>query len=179
MEDIFLSGFCCWKFKQIAKFGFGRKNQLSPQCIYIAKSRNFQFWKPCTYLFIGNVFTLVPMAQATLVVMILQPHSIMARVICIPRQSWEFWPLLVLRCRQHSSPVMADVCLLMNRKKGGGCTSAECLSGKARNEANTMIVPVQEGCITAKFIDWWCQQLYQSSILKVLSYLLYPILCTW
>jgi hypothetical protein len=130
------------------------------------------------YIFIGNVFTLVPMAQATLVVMILQPHSIRARVTCIPRQSWEFWPLLVLRCRQHSSPVMADVCLLMNRKKGAACTSAECLSGKARNEVNTMIAPVQ-GCNTEKFIDWWCQQLYQSSTLKVLSYPLYPILCTW
>jgi len=30
----FLSEFCCWKFKQIAKIGFGRKNQLSPQCIH-------------------------------------------------------------------------------------------------------------------------------------------------
>jgi hypothetical protein len=27
VEDIdFFSGFCCWKFKQIAKIGFGRKN---------------------------------------------------------------------------------------------------------------------------------------------------------
>jgi hypothetical protein len=30
----FLSEFCCWKFKQIAKIGFGRKNQLSPQCVH-------------------------------------------------------------------------------------------------------------------------------------------------
>jgi hypothetical protein len=48
---------------------------------------------------------------------------------------------------------MADVCLLMNRKKGTACTSAECLSGKARTEVNTMIAPVQEGCITEKIID--------------------------
>jgi hypothetical protein len=41
-----------------------------------------------------------------------------------------------------------------------------------------MIAPVQEGFITEKIIDWWCQQLYQSSTLKVLSYLLNPILCT-
>jgi hypothetical protein len=31
---LFLSGFCCWKFKQIAKNGFGRKNQLSLQCVH-------------------------------------------------------------------------------------------------------------------------------------------------
>jgi hypothetical protein len=30
---LFLSGFCCYKLKQFAKFGFGRKNQLSPQCV--------------------------------------------------------------------------------------------------------------------------------------------------
>jgi len=30
----FLGEFCCWKFKQIAKIGFGRKNQLSPQCVH-------------------------------------------------------------------------------------------------------------------------------------------------
>jgi hypothetical protein len=30
----FSRGFCCWKFKQIAKIGFGRKNQLSPQCVH-------------------------------------------------------------------------------------------------------------------------------------------------
>jgi hypothetical protein len=35
-----LSGFCCWKFKKIAKIGFGRKNQLT------------------------HVFTLGPIAQA-------------------------------------------------------------------------------------------------------------------
>jgi hypothetical protein len=97
-----------------------KEKSVEPSMCSHAKSRNFQFWQLCTYLFIGNVFTLVPMAQATLVVMILQPHSIRARVTCVPRQSWEFWPLLVLRCRQHSSPVMADVCLLMNRKKGAG-----------------------------------------------------------
>ncbi len=37
MEDIdFFSGFCCWKFKQIAKkivFGI-KKNQLSHQCVF-------------------------------------------------------------------------------------------------------------------------------------------------
>jgi hypothetical protein len=38
-----LSGFCYWKFKQIVKIGFGKKNKLSPQCIHIAKFRNFQF----------------------------------------------------------------------------------------------------------------------------------------
>jgi hypothetical protein len=51
----FLSGFCCWKFKQFAKTGFGRKSQLSPQCVHICK------------FFIGNVFALGPMASATLV----------------------------------------------------------------------------------------------------------------
>jgi hypothetical protein len=30
-----LSGFCCWKFKQIAKIELGRKTQLSPQCVHI------------------------------------------------------------------------------------------------------------------------------------------------
>jgi len=30
----FWSGFCCWKFKQIAKIGFGRKNQLNLQCVH-------------------------------------------------------------------------------------------------------------------------------------------------
>jgi hypothetical protein len=30
----FLSGFFCWKFKQITKIRFGRKNQLSPQCVH-------------------------------------------------------------------------------------------------------------------------------------------------
>ncbi len=37
--------FCCWKFKQIGKIGFGRKNQLSPQHVHCAKFRNFQLWK--------------------------------------------------------------------------------------------------------------------------------------
>jgi hypothetical protein len=41
----FLSGFCCWKFKQIAKNGFGWKNQLRPQCVHIAQFTNSQFWK--------------------------------------------------------------------------------------------------------------------------------------
>jgi len=39
----YLSGFCCWKFKQFAKIGSGSENQLSPQCVDIAKFRNFQF----------------------------------------------------------------------------------------------------------------------------------------
>jgi len=30
----FLSGFCCWKFKQIVKIVFGRKIQLSSQCLH-------------------------------------------------------------------------------------------------------------------------------------------------
>jgi hypothetical protein len=30
----FFYGFCSWKFKQIAKLRFGRKNQLSPQCVH-------------------------------------------------------------------------------------------------------------------------------------------------
>ncbi len=61
----FLNGFCCWKFKQIAKLnGFGRKNQLSPQCVHLAKFRNFQSWKCensrlCSHL--------GPAAQATLI----------------------------------------------------------------------------------------------------------------
>jgi hypothetical protein len=29
-----VSGFWCWKFKQIVKVGFGRKSQLSPQCVH-------------------------------------------------------------------------------------------------------------------------------------------------
>jgi hypothetical protein len=29
--------------KKIAKIGFGKINQLSPQCVHIAKFRNFQF----------------------------------------------------------------------------------------------------------------------------------------
>jgi hypothetical protein len=33
--------FSCWKFKQIAKIGFGRENQLSPQCVHTAEFRNF------------------------------------------------------------------------------------------------------------------------------------------
>jgi hypothetical protein len=41
----YLNEFCYCKFKQIAKFGFGRKNQLSPQCVHIAKFRSFQIWK--------------------------------------------------------------------------------------------------------------------------------------
>ncbi len=39
----FLNEFCCWKFKQIAKIGFGRKNQVSPQCVHIAELKKFQF----------------------------------------------------------------------------------------------------------------------------------------
>jgi hypothetical protein len=30
----FFSGFCCWKFFLISKIVFGRKNQLSPQCVH-------------------------------------------------------------------------------------------------------------------------------------------------
>ncbi len=30
---LFLSGFYCWKFKEITKIEFGRKNQLSSQCV--------------------------------------------------------------------------------------------------------------------------------------------------
>jgi hypothetical protein len=42
----------------LLKTGFGRKNQLSPQCVHIYIYM---------FIFIGNVFTLEPMAQATLV----------------------------------------------------------------------------------------------------------------
>jgi hypothetical protein len=28
---------------KIAKIGFGRKNELSPQCVHIVEFRNFQF----------------------------------------------------------------------------------------------------------------------------------------
>ncbi len=31
---LILSGFCCWKFKQIAKIGFRRKNHLSSQRVH-------------------------------------------------------------------------------------------------------------------------------------------------
>jgi hypothetical protein len=41
----FFNRFCYWKFKQIAKIGFGRKHQLSPECVHILEFRNFQFWK--------------------------------------------------------------------------------------------------------------------------------------
>jgi hypothetical protein len=41
----FLNGFCCWKFKQIAKIEFGRKIQLSLQCVHIAEFRSFQLKK--------------------------------------------------------------------------------------------------------------------------------------
>jgi len=41
----FLNEFFCCKFIQITEIGFGRKNQLSPQCVHIAKFRTFQFWK--------------------------------------------------------------------------------------------------------------------------------------
>ncbi len=30
----FFSGFCCWKFLLISKIGFGRKIQVSPQCVH-------------------------------------------------------------------------------------------------------------------------------------------------
>ncbi len=30
----FFDYICCWKFKQITKFGFEKKNQLSPQCVH-------------------------------------------------------------------------------------------------------------------------------------------------
>ncbi len=33
--------FYCWNFKKIIKIGFGRKIQLSPQCVHIAKFRTF------------------------------------------------------------------------------------------------------------------------------------------
>jgi hypothetical protein len=35
----FLSEFCCWKLKGIAKIGLGRKTQLSAQCVHIPKFR--------------------------------------------------------------------------------------------------------------------------------------------
>jgi hypothetical protein len=63
----FLSGFCCWKFKQIANIGFGRNNQLSPQCVHIVKFFLFsilKMWK------IKNVFTLGLMTPATLVIIV-------------------------------------------------------------------------------------------------------------
>jgi hypothetical protein len=31
---LFVNVFCCWKFKQIEKNGFGKKNQLSLQCVH-------------------------------------------------------------------------------------------------------------------------------------------------
>jgi len=42
----------------LLKTGFGMKNQLSPQCVHIYIYM---------FIFIGNVFTLAPRAQATLV----------------------------------------------------------------------------------------------------------------
>ncbi len=53
----FLNEFCCWKLKQIAKVGFRRKNQLSPQmCSHcqILKNSILKMWK------IKNVSTLGP-----------------------------------------------------------------------------------------------------------------------
>ncbi len=41
----FLSGFCCWKFKQIAKFEFERKNQFSPRCVHTwANNTGYTSW---------------------------------------------------------------------------------------------------------------------------------------
>jgi len=51
----FLNKFCCHKFKKIAKIGFGRKTQLSIQCVHITifkfsnfenvkKKKNFHTW---------------------------------------------------------------------------------------------------------------------------------------
>jgi hypothetical protein len=60
----FFSDFFCWKFKQITKFGFGRKNQLNPQFVDMIKFRKkliLKMWK------IKNVFTLGPIAHTTLV----------------------------------------------------------------------------------------------------------------
>jgi len=33
------------KFKQITNIGFGRNNQLNPQCVHIVKFKKSQFWK--------------------------------------------------------------------------------------------------------------------------------------
>jgi hypothetical protein len=41
-----LSGFCCWKFKQIAKNWVWKEKVVEPSmCSHIAEFRNFQFWK--------------------------------------------------------------------------------------------------------------------------------------
>jgi len=60
----YFSGFCCWKFKQIAKIGFGRKNQLSPLNVFtLLNLKNFN----SENVKIKNAFTPGLMAQATLV----------------------------------------------------------------------------------------------------------------
>ncbi len=61
-RDWFLSGFCCWKFKQIAKIGFGRKNQLSPQYVhtwanstsYSSHCENVKLWVSLQFLALHN-----------------------------------------------------------------------------------------------------------------------------
>jgi len=50
-----LSGFCCWKFKQIAKIGFGRKNQLTLNVFTLLNFFFKLFWKVCTFFFIWNL----------------------------------------------------------------------------------------------------------------------------
>ncbi len=43
MEDVdFSVDFVAENFKQIAKVGFGWKNQLNPECVHIGEFRNFQ-----------------------------------------------------------------------------------------------------------------------------------------
>jgi hypothetical protein len=42
---IFWSGFCCWKFKKIAKIGFGRKNQFEPSmCSHLFKRHRLHLY---------------------------------------------------------------------------------------------------------------------------------------
>ncbi len=45
MEDIDFWVDFVLKIEKNSKIGFGRKNQLSPQCVHIAEFWNFQFWK--------------------------------------------------------------------------------------------------------------------------------------
>jgi len=62
----FLNEFCCWKLKQIAKLGFGRKNKLSPQCAHIAKLKKIsilKMWEIKNVSTLGPMTTLVPMIK--------------------------------------------------------------------------------------------------------------------
>jgi len=50
-----LSEFCCWKFKQTAEIGFGRKNQLSPQFLHMPNLEIFHYEDCANIFFCGKL----------------------------------------------------------------------------------------------------------------------------